>query len=624
MHLSPLSRTIFAAKYSRFIWEQHRRERWDEAWDRTTDFLFTGSSAKPHERATISASLRRMDTATSMRLFAMAGVATANDNTCAYNCSYFPFDSIEAPVTLLTISMCGTGVGYSVERRYIDCLPSVAVASGETAHFVVADTARSWAETLHEIIKAVWLRGASVSWDSSAIRPKGAPIKGRGGRSSGPSCFDDMAKAVVSVLLAARGRRITTLEAHDIMCYTARAAAQGDVRQSACIAIFDHDDQLMASCKDPENMDFSRGLNTQRVMANNSRVIERPMGRDEWAMMLNPMFDSYRGEPAIFSRYAAQKTLPPRRMAINAPDTAWGPNPCVEITLRPREFCNLSMAILRHGDTMTTMIEKVRIATIIGTLQSKLTHFPMLSDEWRYNAEDERLLGVDLQGQTDRPLTIHEMGVLRRVVITTNQEWSQREGINWSAATTCGKPGGASHLLHNSSPGTANFRPYPFYIARVRLSQQDPVANLLVRSGVPHQWCEQTNKWAFEFPVASPPGVKTAVDVSAIEHLRIWANLKRHWCEHNPSTTIYYREDERDSIINYVHKHQDIMSGVSFLPLSDAHYPLMPREQITASDYAARAASFPDIDWDDLREGDSDETGATAEPACVNGACEWG
>ena len=627
--MKDLSNAVYFAKYSRRIWGgEPRRETWKESWDRTLDMIFhkARGTITRQEMDEIRTGCEAMEVSTSMRMFAMAGTAVEKNNICGYNCSYFAVDSIDAIVEQLIISMCGTGTGFSVERRYVDKLPPVGRLTEEYVHVIVEDSAEGWSNAYRMILEAAW-RGANVTWDSSNIRAKGMPIKGRGGRSSGPECFDRMVSNVLLVLSRIRGRKCRTLEAHDIMCHTARCAAQGDVRQAACIAIFDPDDFDMLHCKDSDQMSFEKGAekNVQRAMANNSAAWpERHLLLPEVSDMLGITFDSMRGEPGMFSRRAANHSMPQRRQRFDKDGNPieWGPNPCVEIILRIMQFCNLSMAIIRHTDTITDVMRKVRLATILGTIQAMFTDFVGLRPQYKINCEEERLLGVDLQGHMGRPLTPSEKRAARAYAVYINQEWARRLGSVPSAAITTGKPGGGSHLLHGCTPGAANFDPYEFFIVRLRLSVVDPVAQALFDNGVPYQYSAPEDKFCFEFPKRAAPGSKTAGNVSAIEHLEEWRCLKENWTEHNPSTTVYYREEERPAIIDWVFKHQLIAGGISFYPRDDARYPLMPREEITEAEYERRMREWKPVDWSTLRESAGDATGASAERACANGACD--
>lgn len=618
MRLDDCQTATFLTKYSRFRWDQGRREVWGQSVDRVCDeFLWprAGSVLDASERAEIRRAILEVDVMSAMRVLAMAGSAIDSHGACAYNCSYLPIDSIYSFVEALIIGMCGSGVGYSVERRYVDQLPMVEFRTTEFRRVVVEDSAEGWASAYHEVLQAAW-RGAHVEVDASRVRPKGAPIRGRGGRSSGPECFLRMVEAVLSIIEGARGRKLDTVEAHDIMLFTGRSSSQGDVRQIAHIALFDFDDQKMLHCKDPSEL--SNGRNSQRYLANNSAVWpDRELGRDEIDHFVHEMAASYRGEPGIFSRRACEFTRPERRASRDD----WGANPCCEIVLRPRQFCNLSMAIVRPTDTMRDLIRKVRLAAKIGVIQSMELNFPWLPDQWRRNCEEERLIGVDLPGYFDRPLTGPELRELKVHVLEAAFDMADRLGIPRPAAATTGKPCGNSSEFLQCSPGIANPRFSKYQIRRHRYSPMDPVAQLLMDSGVPYAYDAVGDKICVEYPRAAPAGTLTADDITAIQHLEIWKTIKLNWTEHNPSVTVEYRPGEVESISAWLHNNQAIVGGLSFLPKDEASYELMPNERITREEYERRRDEWPIIDWSKLDDGGHDYSGAFAEKACVNNAC---
>ena len=618
-----LQKFQFYDKYSRFNYELGRRETWVETIDRAANYLKELSDyrlpALTYER--IRMAMLEMKAMTSMRLLAMAGPAARRNNICIYNCSYMPVDSIDSFVEALIISMCGCGVGYSVESKYIENFPRIRrQRNSKPLKMVVDDSAEGWAETLR-IALQTWFDGGDIRFDFSEIRPAGAPLRVKGGRASGPEPLRKMLEFARARILARQGSFLRSIDAHDIMCAVGNAAVSGGVRRTAMISLFDYDDMDMRLSK---NGDFERN-NSQRWNANNSAVWpERPLTQAEISRYILDMVESGRGEPGIFSRQAALQSLPERRQPAE-----FGTNPCGEIVLRPYEFCNLSIAVARAGDTYETLKDKVEIAAIIGTIQSMATHFPGLRKIWRENCEEERLLGVDINGQLDSPVAqdAEVQAKLRQVAIETNQKFAEMLHINQSASVTCVKPSGNSSQLFDCSPGIHG-RWAEYYIRNVRVGTHTPVFKVLRDAGVPMdpengQMPETADTWVIHFPVKAPKNAITRKDRSAVQQCDYWLQNKLNWTEHNPSVTITYKADEVFEIMKWVWENQDKIGGMTFLPAFDAQYDQMPYEEINKEEYEKLAAAFPAIDFSKIyRYEEEDFTTAAQELACLAGQCE--
>ena len=557
----------------------------------------------------------------SMRLLAMAGDSAKRSNIAIYNCSYLPVESIDSFVEALIISMNGCGVGYSVERQYIEQMPRIKRQRGvKRPVYVVPDTSGGWADALRYGLET-WFAGEDLEFDYSNIRPVGAPLKIKGGRASGPDPLRQMLLFARGRILARQGRFMTSLDAHDIMCSVGGAAVSGGVRRTAMISLFDYDDLDMRQCK---NGDFWI-KNSQRWNANNSAVWpDRELSQEEIVRFVLDMVSSGRGEPGVFNRRAAIQSRPERR-AIQE----FGTNPCGEIILRPYQFCNLSSAVARSEDTFDSLKEKVELATILGTIQSLATNFPGLRPTWKQNCEEERLLGVDLNGQMDSKLAQDPQvqSKLRQVTIETNRIYAEKLGIAQSAAVTAVKPSGNSSQLLNSSSGIHS-RWAPYYVRNVRVSAHTPVYRVLKDAGVPMgpengQNADNATTWVVHFPVQSPNGANTRGDRSAVEQCEYWLQNKLHYTEHNPSVTITYKPDEVIDVIRWIWKYQDKIGGMAFLPNSDAQYEQMPYEEIDRDRYDRLNRQFPQIDFAKIyRYEEHDLTTASQELACMAGNCD--
>ena len=618
-----LQKFQFYDKYSRFNYDLGRRETWLETVNRAVDFLGELSDhrlpGETYER--LRQGILTMKVMPSMRLLAMAGPAARRNNISIYNCSYMPVDAIDSFVEALIISMSGCGVGYSVEGRYVERFPRIRrQKANHPMPFVVPDSSEGWAQAVRVGIES-WFEGEDVRFDFSQVRLAGAPLRIKGGRASGPEPLRKMLDFARTRILSRQGSFLRPIDAHDIMCAVGDAAVSGGVRRTAMISLFDYDDLEMRQSKDG---DFGRN-NSQRWNANNSAVWpERELSQAEITRFVLDMVESGRGEPGIFNRRAAAENQPNRR----AP-AVFGTNPCGEILLRPFQFCNLTSTVSRAEDTYDTLKEKVELATIIGTIQSMATHFPGLRDEWQQNCVDERLLGVDLNGQMDSPAAQDPdiQSRLRTIAVETNREYAKMLNINQSAAVTCVKPSGNSSQLVDSSSGL-HARWAPYYIRNVRVGTHTPVFKVLRDAGVPMdpengQTPENANTWVIHFPVKAPETAVTRNERSALEQCAYWLQNKVHYTEHNPSVTITYQPDEVLDMIKWIWENQDKVGGMAFLPAFDAQYDQMPYIEIDQEEYEQLVAKFPEIDFSKIyRYEEEDLTTAAQEFACLAGNCD--
>ncbi|MBL8046849.1 MAG: hypothetical protein JNL09_09920, partial [Anaerolineales bacterium] len=618
-----LQKFQFYDKYARFNYDLGRRETWVETVDRAVDYMYelAGSRLPSETYARVRQSILTMRSMPSMRLLAMAGDAARRNNIAIYNCSYQPVESLDSFVEALIISMSGCGVGFSVERKYVENFPRIKRQTGKAPiTFVVEDSAEGWAEALRFGLQT-WFEGGDVKFDLSLLRAAGLPLKTKGGRASGPEPFRVMLDFARSRILARQGSFLRPLDAHDLMCSVGNAAVSGGVRRTAMISLFDVDDDEMRLSK---NGDFERE-NSQRWNANNSAVwLDGRLTQQEFIHHFMEMADSGRGEPGIFSRAAANSMKPARRA-----DAEFGTNPCGEINLRPWEFCNLTAAVARVDDTFESLRDKVEVATIIGTIQSLATYFPGLRPVWKQNCEDERLLGVDITGQMDSPIaqSARAKEQLREVAVELNRSLAAQLGINPSASITCVKPSGNSSQLLDCASGL-HARWAPYYVRNVRVAAHSPVYKVLRDAGVPMdpengQTPENANTWVVHFPVKAPEGAITRNARSAVEQCEYWLQNKLHWTEHNPSCTITYRPDEVIDLMKWVWEHREQIGGLSFLPAFDANYAQMPYVEISKAEYERLAPEFPQVDFAKLYYyEDEDLTTAAQELACVAGICE--
>lgn len=623
-----LSEFVYYSTYSRWRDDIARRETWVETIDRYVGFMRenVGDALSETEYAHVREYMLAMKAMGSMRLLWSSGAPARASQVCVYNCSFIAPACWQDFAEIMYISMCGTGVGFSVERQTVDALPRIAQQSGTLLPpFVIADSKEGWADALATGMHT-WSNGNDITFNYDYIRPRGARLKTMGGRASGPDPLKSLLEFTRERMLERQGRRLSTLDVHDIVCKIGEIVVAGGVRRSALISLSDLDDIEMREAK---NGQFYV-QNPQRSMANNSAVYnEKPEAiafMEEWLNLAK----SGSGERGIFNRGSLEGQLPTRRWPLFAADAAQsGTNPCGEIILKSKQFCNLSEVVVRPDDTLETLTEKIRVATILGTYQASLTTFPYLSPEWKKNCEEEALLGVSMTGQWDNPL-LRDPKVpraLKEVALETNLIYAKRFGIRPSTAITAVKPSGNGSQLFDCASGM-HPRHAKYYLRRVRIEGHNPLKRLLEDAGVPcvpevGQTRDTATTWVLEFPVQAPERAVVKGDLSALDQLAYWKMVKEEYCEHNPSVTVTVQADEWLLVGNWVYEHWDIVGGLSFLPKSDHVYQLAPYEELTQEQYMARASVFPNIDFAQLiRYETTDSTTGAKELACVAGLCE--
>jgi len=615
---------ISTSRYARWLPKEGRREAWDETVSRYVSNVV--EPAIPVESLSevpaIKEAIKNLEVMPSMRAMMTAGAALDRDNTCGYNCSYLPVDDPKSFDEAMFILLCGTGVGFSVERQYVGKLPDVPNLYESETTVVVKDSKEGWAKALRQVI-ALLYSGEVPKWDVSRVRPAGAKLKTFGGRASGPAPLVDLFNFTVSVFKEAQGRKLSSLEAHDIMCKIGEVVVVGGVRRSAMISLSNLSDDRMRHAK-------TGTFPTQRYLANNSvAYTEKPDAMSfmrEWVALA----ESGSGERGVFNREASKKQAAKNGRRDASYD--FGTNPCSEIILRPYQFCNLTEVVVRAEDTVETLEEKVKLATILGTIQSSYTKFPYLRKVWQNNTEEERLLGVSLTGIMDNPLmTTKNSGLektlahLKSIAVSTNAEWASRLGIPASTAVTCVKPSGTVSQLVDSASGIHS-RYAPYYLRTVRGDNKDPLTQFMKDQGIPNEPCVYKGETTtvFSFPMKAPEGAVVTKDLTAIEQLETWLVYQRHWCEHKPSVTINVKKDEWFEVGAFVYKHFDEMSGVSFLPYDDHIYQQAPYQEIGHSDYKTALSIMPEsIDWSKLANYEKeDNTVSMQTMACSGDTCE--
>jgi ribonucleoside-triphosphate reductase len=614
---------IHKSRYAKY-YEDTGRESWEDTVTRFSVNTIR-DMVDPATKRQLEEAILGLEVMPSMRSLMTSGPAAERDNTCMYNCSYLAVDDLKSFDEAMFILLCGTGVGFSVERQSISKLPEVPELFDSETNIVVKDSKEGWAKALRQLI-ALLYSGEIPTWDVSKVRPAGAPLKTFGGRASGPAPLVDLFNFTINTFKKAAGRKLSSVECHDIMCKIGEVVVVGGVRRSAMISLSNLSDDRMRSAKSGawwEN-------NPQRALANNSvSYTEKPDNLSfmkEWMALV----ESGSGERGIFNREASKKqaALNGRRDA----DYEFGTNPCSEIILRPSQFCNLTECVVRATDTLDTLSEKVRLATILGTIQSTFTKFPYLRKQWTDNTAEERLLGVSLTGIMDNPLmTLKNKGLdktlahLKEVAVATNAEWADRLGIPVAAAITCVKPSGTVSQLVDSASGI-HARHSPYYIRTVRGDNKDPLTQFMKDQGIPNEpdafKPDQTT--VFSFPMKAPDGAVCTKDMTAIEQLEMWLMYQRNWCEHKPSVTINVKGDEWLEVGAFVYKHFDEMSGVSFLPFNEHTYQQAPYQDCGKSDYEMLKSVMPKrIDWTKLSEYESeDNTSGSQTLACSGDSCE--
>lgn len=619
------SKFIALSRYARFRPEWGRRELWEETVDRLIDFWV--DKYPEHEdtiRGEVREAILHLEVMPSMRSLMTAGEALDRCNVAGYNCAYTAIEHPRDFDEILYILMNGTGVGYSVERQSVSKLPEVAESFYESDTVIqVRDSKLGWAKAFKELLSLLW-QGEIPKWDLSNVRPAGAVLKTFGGRASGPGPLDSLFKFSVSMFKHAAGRKLTSLECHDLVCKIADIVVVGGVRRSALISLSNLSDDRMRIAKSGQWWQN----NAQRALANNSYVTdERPefeVFLNEW----NALYESHSGERGIFSRTASKRQA--EKTNRRDPNYDFGTNPCSEIILRSKQFCNLSEVVIRQHDSFEDIKHKVRIATIIGTLQSTLTDFSYLRKKWRENTEEERLLGVSMTGIMDHPIlgdVLHAtpwLDSFKEIAISTNIEWSDKLGINQSAAITAVKPSGTVSQLVDSASGI-HPRFSDYYLRTVRADKKDPLSNFMIDKGFYHEEDQMNpSNWVFYFPMKSPDNSKTADNVSAMEQLSLWKSYQDYWCEHKPSMTCYYGDSEFLKVGQWVWDNFDDISGISFLPRQDHIYPQAPYQSISKEEYDRWINDMPkDVNWQELDMYESeDNTEGVQTLACSGGSCE--
>ena len=614
---------IATSRYARWIEEENRRETWAETVGRFIDNIVRPADIDSKTINEIEDAILNLEVMPSMRALMTAGQAADRDNTCVYNCSYLPVDHPRAFDEAMFILLCGTGVGFSVERQAIQKLPQVPEDLAEVEDvIVVQDSKEGWAKSLRKLISLLYV-GDIPKWDLSKIRPAGARLKTFGGRASGPEPLNDLFNFVVGKFKGATGRKLNSVECHDIMCKIGEVVVVGGVRRSAMISLSNLSDDRMRHAKSGQWWE-NEG---QRALANNSVAYTEKPDMETFMREWTALVESKSGERGIFSRDAADKHV--GRNGRRETGREWGTNPCSEIILRPYQFCNLTEVVVRPTDTEKTLARKVKLATILGTIQSTYTHMPYLRPVWKRNTEEERLLGVSLTGIMDNEITNKPtakiLNKLRHIAVQTNNDIAQQLGISASAAITCVKPSGTVSQLVDSASGI-HARHSTYYIRTVRGDNKDPLTQFMQDAGIPAEPCvmKPESTTVFSFPVASPDGAVTRNDMSAIEQLELWKMYALEWCEHKPSVTITVRDEEWLKVGAWVYDNFDICSGVSFLPHSDHTYAQAPYQDCDKAVYTEALKSMPkSIDWSRLSDYEKeDNTAGTQTLACSGDSCE--
>ena len=632
---NPYENFIALSRYARWLSEENRRETWGETVDRYFEFmlnhLFKEHSYEPESKLLeeLKLAVFNRDVMPSMRSVMTAGAALDRDHVAGYNCSFVPVDSPRSFDETMYILMCGTGVGFSVEYKYVNKLPAVPESfEKSTTVIVVEDSKQGWAKAYRELLALLW-SGQIPAIDVSKVRPAGARLKTMGGRSSGPQPLVNLFDFTIAKFKSAAGRNLKPIEAHDIMCKIGEVVVVGGVRRSAMISLSNINDIEMAAAKSGNWWEN----NTQRSLSNNSVAYSRKPDMEQFIAEWKSLYDSKSGERGIYNVAAAQAQA--AKFGRRDPDIHYGTNPCSEIILRPYQFCNLSEVVLRENDTKKNIERKVELATILGTWQSTLTDFKYLRKIWKDNTEEERLLGVSLTGQFGHKFMSGKedlvsleafLMTLRESARAKNKDEAGKIGIPESAAITCVKPSGTVSQLVGVSSGMHAWHS-PYYIRTVRGSKGDPISTFLKEVGIPVEddVMKPNETYVFSFPIKAPEGAIVRNDLTAIEHLNIWLVYQRAWCEHKPSITVSVKEDEWMEVGAWVYKNFDEVSGISFLPHSDHSYKQAPYQEVTKEEYESLLAKMPkEIRWEDLSFYETEDgTSGTQTLACTSdGNCE--
>jgi len=631
---NPYENFIALSRYARWMPEENRRETWGETVDRYFSFMISHLESFnyfPDKKlvAELKEAVYDRNVMPSMRAVMTAGAALDRDHVAGYNCSFVPVDSPRSFDETMYILMCGTGVGFSVEYKYVNKLPAVPESfEKSTTTIVVEDSKTGWAKSYRELLAMLWA-GQIPSIDVSKLRPAGARLKTMGGRSSGPQPLINLFDFTIAKFKSAAGRQLKPIEAHDIMCKIGEVVVVGGVRRSAMISLSNINDIEMAAAKSGNWWEH----NTQRALSNNSVAYSRKPPMEQFIAEWKNLYDSKSGERGIYNVAAAQKQA--ARWGRRDPEIHYGTNPCSEIILRPYQFCNLSEVVIREQDSLAEIENKVRLATILGTWQSTLTDFKYLRKIWKDNTEEERLLGVSITGQFGHKFMsgqegLDKLGVflseLRDLARDVNKEESSRVGINESAAITCVKPSGTVSQLTGVSSGMHPWHS-PYYIRTVRGDKKDPLSTFLKEVGIPAEddFMKPDQTYVFSFPVKAPEGAIVRDDLTALDHLNTWLVYQREWCEHKPSITVSIKEDEWMEVGAWVYHYFDEVSGISFLPHSDHSYKQAPYQEVTKEEYENLVLKMPkNIRWEDLSFYETEDgTSGTQTLACTSdGNCE--
>ncbi len=624
-HLPTEYQTFIAkSRYAKYF-DGKGREDWSETVERYMDNVVRPKAGKDSYVNQIRDAILDLEVMPSMRAMMTAGKALERDNTAGYNCSYLPVDDPKSFDEAMFILLCGTGVGFSVERQFISKLPEVPELFDSETTIVVKDSKEGWAKAFRQLLALLWA-GEIPQWDIGLVRPAGSRLKTFGGRASGPAPLVELFNFAITTFKNAQGRKLSSIECHDLMCFIGQIVVVGGVRRSAMISLSNLSDDRMRHAKSGSWWETA----AHRALANNSVSYTEKPDMETFMREWQALVESKSGERGVFNRQASKKQA--EKYGRRDPNHEFGTNPCSEIILRPYQFCNLTEVVIRATDSVEDLERKVRLATILGTIQSSYTKFPYLRKVWSTNTEEERLLGVSLTGIMDNKLTTSEnrglkktLEHLRSVAVDTNAEWADRLGIPHSTAITCVKPSGTVSQLVDSASGI-HARHSPYYIRTVRGDNKDPLTQFMIDRGIPNEPCvmKGDTTTVFSFPVKSPAGATTRNDMTAIEQLETWLTYQRSWCEHKPSVTISVRDSEWMSVGAFVYEHFDEMSGVSFLPHSDHTYQQAPYQDCAKEEYEQLLAIMPkSIDWSELSEYEKeDNTAGSQTMACSGDVCE--
>ena len=616
---------IHTSRYARWLEDENRRETWPETVRRYMENIVKPIVITKSEYKIIEDSILNLSVMPSMRALMTAGAALNCDNTAGYNCSYLPVDDPKAFDEAMYILLCGTGVGFSVERQYIQNLPEVPELSESETTVVVKDSKEGWAKGLRQVLALLWA-GEIPKWDVSQVRPAGARLKTFGGRASGPAPLIDLFNFCVNTFRSASGRKLSSIECHDLMCYIGQIVVVGGVRRSAMISLSNLSDGRMRHAKSGNWWETAG----HRALANNSVCYTEKPDSETFMREWLALVESKSGERGVFNRQACKVLA--ERSGRRDPDHEFGTNPCSEISLRPYQFCNLTEVVVRATDTLKDIKNKVEAATILGTIQATYTKFPYLRKIWQRNTEEERLLGVSLTGVMDNPIMTsanknlaRDLESLKQHAVYVNSVWSKRLGIEQSTAVTCCKPSGTVSQLVDSASGI-HARHSLHYIRTVRGDNKDPLTQFMKSQGIPFEPCvmKPDSTTVFSFPIASPLKSVTRNDMTAIQQLEMWLIYQRHWTEHKPSVTITVRDNEWMEVGAFVYKNFDEMSGVSFLPHSDHTYQQAPYQDCNKKDYEILKSIMPNkIDWSKLSSFEAEDTTKSSQTfACTGEVCE--